>query len=208
MISWFRKVSEVKLDMNIWMESIKNGFDIYLKIAPIAVLIALVLYIKKPSVNQIHFIGIQCLILYVVCLIEVVLFPLPDADRIAAMNGYTGQFIPFKFVSDVLKERSIESVLQVMLNVIMTVPFGFFLKFFLDMKRSNVIILTFLLSLVIELAQLTGLFFTYPGSYRLFDVDDLMLNTVGGLLGAMLSNGVKNLLPDISSVKKIPLSFI
>ena len=49
---------------------------------------------------------------------------------------------------------------------------------------------TFLLSLTIELAQLTGLFFTYPGSYRLFDVDDLMANTLGGFLGTVLSNKV------------------
>ncbi len=194
--------------MNIWMESIKNGFDIYLGIAPITVLIAFVIHIKKTSIDPVCFIGVQCMILYAVCLIEVVLFPLPDEEMIAVMNGYTGQFIPFKFVSDILNERTVESVLQVMLNVIMTIPFGFFLKFFMDMKKSNIIILTFLLSLVIELAQLTGLFFIYSGSYRLFDVDDLMLNTLGGLLGAMLSNGIKNLLPDIMNVKKIPLSFI
>ena len=68
------------------------------------------------------------------------------------------------------------------------------------MKRRNVIILTFLLSLAIELAQLTGLFFIYPGSYRLFDVDDLMLNTLGGFAGTVLANFVSDLIPDTRNV--------
>ena len=33
-------------------------------------------------------------------------------------------------------------------------------------------IFSFLLSLFFEVTQLTGLYFLYPGSYRLFDVDD------------------------------------
>ena len=68
------------------------------------------------------------------------------------------------------------------------------------MKRRNVIVLTFLLSLTIELAQLTGLFFIYPGSYRLFDVDDLMLNTLGGFTGTVLANYVSDLIPDTRNV--------
>ena len=67
-------------------------------------------------------------------------------------------------------------------------------------KRRNVIVLTFLLSLTIELAQLTGLFFIYPGSYRLFDVDDLMLNTLGGFAGTVLANYVSDLIPDTRNV--------
>jgi glycopeptide antibiotics resistance protein len=193
--------------MNIWVESIKNGFEIYLHAAPVIFFIAFAIHIRKKSVNPIRFIGVQCLIVYVICLIEVVLFPLPDQKTIASMDGYSGQFVPLKFIYDILTERSLTSILQVMLNVLMTVPFGFFLKFFLDVKRKNIIFMTFILSFVIEIAQLTGLFFIYPGSYRLFDVDDLMLNTLGGFIGIILSNGIKNLIPDLSTVRKIPVSF-
>ena len=65
--------------------------------------------------------------------------------------------------------------------------------------------MTFLLSLTIELAQLTGLFFTYPGSYRLFDVDDLIMNTIGGFLGTVLANNINNIIPDIYKDKCIAL---
>ena len=186
--------------MNMWLDSLKNGFELYLKAAPLALIITFgFIYVKKTTFNILQLIGIQCLLLYIFCLVEVVLFPLPDAEMIAAMNGYSGQYIPFRFVSDILREKTLKSVLQVLFNILMTVPFGFFLKFFLNVKRKNVILLTFLLSLVIEIMQLTGLFFIFPGSYRLFDVDDLMLNTLGGFAGTVLSNYICGLLPDIHS---------
>ncbi|MDY5875267.1 MAG: VanZ family protein [Bacilli bacterium] len=54
---------------------------------------------------------------------------------------------------------------------------------------------TFLLSLFFELTQLTGLYFIYSRPYRLFDVDDLMINMLGGILGYFIMNKLKVLLP-------------
>ena len=54
---------------------------------------------------------------------------------------------------------------------------------------------TFLLSLFFELTQLTGLNFIYSRPYRLFDVDDLMINMLGGILGYFIMNKLKVLLP-------------
>ena len=54
---------------------------------------------------------------------------------------------------------------------------------------------TFLLSLFFELTQLTGLNFIYSRPYRLFDVDDLMINMLGGILGYFIINKLKVLLP-------------
>lgn len=66
-------------------------------------------------------------------------------------------------------------------NVLGFVPFGFLLPvLFSDTKRMpTVICLTFLLSLCFETLQLIF----KAGS---FDVDDLLLNTAGGLLGYIL----------------------
>jgi len=183
--------------MNIWAENITNGFELYFKFFPLMLFVTFIfILIRKGTVRPAYFFGAHCFVLYLICLIELVLFPLPTVEKIAGMNGYNGQFIPFNFLYDILKDRSILSVLQIILNIVMTIPFGFFLKFFLNMKRRNIIILTFLLSLIIEVAQLTGLFFTYPGSYRVFDVDDLIANTIGGFVGTVLANNVKSLLPD------------
>ena len=46
------------------------------------------------------------------------------------------------------------------------------------------------LSLSVETAQLTALFGIYPCPYRQFDVDDLILNTAGTLLGAALAGAL------------------
>lgn len=195
--------------MNIWTESLINGFELYLKVLPIMIIItAFIIFVIKSRIKILHFIGIQALVLYLICLIEVVLFPLPSTEKIATLHGYEGQFIPFNFLLDIAEDRTVESVLQVLLNILMTVPFGFFFKFFINIKRKNIIIMTFILSLMIELAQLTGLFFTYPGSYRLFDVDDIMMNTLGGFLGTVLANNINGIVTDIFRNKYIALDTV
>jgi glycopeptide antibiotics resistance protein len=182
--------------MNIWAENIISGIELYINLLPLIFIItAFFIFMKKGSIRPVQIIGTQCLVLYLICLINMVLFPLPGIEEISGLNGYNGQFVPFKFVADIAKDRTAKSVLQVLLNIIMTVPLGFFFKFFLNMKIRNVILITFLFSLIIELAQLTGLFFIYPGSYRLFDVDDLMTNTLGGFLGTVVANSVNDLVP-------------
>lgn len=69
-------------------------------------------------------------------------------------------------------------ILNLAFNVIGFMPFGFMLPLLSEKDRRFVIVflLTFELSLVVEVLQL----FTGRGS---FDVDDLMLNTLGGVVG-------------------------
>ena len=65
-------------------------------------------------------------------------------------------------------------------NVLIFIPFGFFLP--MACKYRNVIITvvyTFMLSFSVEVIQLL----TRIGS---FDVDDILLNTIGGLLGYII----------------------
>ena len=55
--------------------------------------------------------------------------------------------------------------------------------------------LTTLLSLFFELTQLSGLYFLYPGPYRLTDIDDIIQNTTGGCIGYALGALALWLLP-------------
>ena len=66
-------------------------------------------------------------------------------------------------------------------------PLGFLAR--AVFKRSLLVstLITAGLSLAIELTQLTGIWGVYDCAYRIFDVDDLMTNTAGGLLGATLA---------------------
>ena len=68
-------------------------------------------------------------------------------------------------------------------NILLTIPFGFYLRYYFKKSKWEVIIYSFVLSCFFELTQLSGLFGIYPYPYRNFQVDDLILNTLGGLIG-------------------------
>lgn len=77
--------------------------------------------------------------------------------------------------------------LQIVLNVLLFVPLGYFLRVIL--KRGVVVatLAGFALSLLVELTQKTGVWHLYSCAYRLFDVDDLIVNTLGATIGSLLS---------------------
>lgn len=94
-----------------------------------------------------------------------------------------------------------------MLNIVITFPFGVYLSYYFKAKWKKVLLFTFLLSLFFEITQLTGLYGIYNHPYRLFDVDDLLLNTFGGMVGYLLSRYITFFLPsrealDRASLKK------
>lgn len=77
--------------------------------------------------------------------------------------------------------------LQIGFNVALFVPFGFFVQLIL---RRGVIVATVLglaVSLLIETTQGTGVWGLYDCPYRLFDLDDLLVNTVGATAGSLAS---------------------
>ena len=102
---------------------------------------------------------------------------------------YHYNLIPFfeikRFVVhyDVLGWKAV--VLNIVGNVVAFMPFGFFLPIFSRRCRYflNTVFYTLELSLAVELIQLV----TKVGS---FDVDDLILNTVGGALGFLVYHTV------------------
>ncbi|WP_309646832.1 VanZ family protein [Nocardioides sp.] len=77
--------------------------------------------------------------------------------------------------------------LQVALNVLLFVPLGYYVR---QILKRGVVVATLLglgTSLLIEVTQLTGVWSVYDCAYRLFDVDDLIVNTLGALGGSLLS---------------------
>jgi glycopeptide antibiotics resistance protein len=77
--------------------------------------------------------------------------------------------------------------LQIALNILLFVPLGYFVRVVL---HRGVVVATTLglgVSLLIELTQRTGVWHLYDCAYRLFDVDDLLVNTVGAVVGSLVS---------------------
>ena len=77
--------------------------------------------------------------------------------------------------------------MQIVLNLLLFVPLGYFLRVILHRGVVVATIAGFGLSLLIELTQKTGVWHLYSCAYRLFDVDDLIVNTLGATVGSLLS---------------------
>lgn len=79
---------------------------------------------------------------------------------------------------DVLNGRG-DFIREIVLNVLMTVPFGFLLPLTKkeNARLSKVIFYTFLLSLAIELLQ------PLIDGFRISDITDIITNVTGGIIG-------------------------
>ena len=129
------------------------------------------------------------LCLYLAILSKLILFKYIPLSEIINHFNFTydeyhwrsNNFIPFKtikfylFFADINLDIRIENLAG---NIVGFMPFGFILPLLAKkfQKLSAVTLSTFCISLTFELLQLIFEF----GS---FDVDDLILNTVGGILG-------------------------
>jgi len=123
------------------------------------------------------------------------LLPLPDP---AGYQCVGANIQPFAFVQDIrdslassgggLRAAVMDfAVLQVVFNVVLFMPLGFFIRV---LGGRGVVIATLTglaTTALIEFTQLTGVWGLYPCAYRFFDVDDLMANTLGALLGSLIA---------------------
>lgn len=80
-------------------------------------------------------------------------------------------------------------------------PFGLYLRYLFKRSFKQTFVLSFLLTLSFELIQRSSLFGLYPRPYRLFDVDDLMINTLGSLIGFGIAVTFSRFLPDLDATK-------
>src|SRR5699024_577974 len=88
------------------------------------------------------------------------------------------------------------------LNIFILLPLGVYMRYFrgktLTVKRMFFI--GFSVSLFFEITQVTGLYGIYTCPYRLFDVDDLILNTTGSVIGFLIAPAILSLFPSEEQV--------
>ncbi|WP_194410169.1 VanZ family protein [Microbacterium cremeum] len=120
------------------------------------------------------------------------LLPLPDPDvlRCAGVNLDLGAFAGG--IRDALSRRGGDAltdpaVLQVLLNVLLFVPLGFFVRVLAGRGIPTALVAGLAVSALVETTQLTAVWGLYPCAYRVFDVDDLLANTCGALAGSLLA---------------------
>jgi len=113
-------------------------------------------------------------IIYIMCLFYVVTFQ--------DVSWSTSNFIPFK---EILRYNvgSRSFFKNIAGNLIMFIPFGFFAGYYLKPKKvSPILLLSVLVSTIIETTQLL--------IGRVFDIDDIILNVLGGVLGYIIYSNI------------------
>lgn len=130
--------------------------------------------------------------LYLCLAVAVVLLPLPAPGD--ARLTQTVQLVPFQWVDDMGVELAkyglpdshallTQTFQQLAMNVLLFVPLGALCVLLWRRGLVATTAIGFGGSLLIEITQLTANFGTAPYVYRIFDVDDLMANTAGAVLG-------------------------
>lgn len=166
-------------------------------------------YRKYGSINKLRTLILYSFILYLLTVYLLVTLPLPNPDSVHASYKEMLNPVTFAFVMDFIKANPFvlfkpatwfmalkHPIFYVpAFNVLMLIPFGMYLRYYFKCSFKKTMLLTALLSLFFELTQLSGLYFIYPGPYRLGDIDDIIQNTIGGCIGYALGWFAVCLLP-------------
>ena len=144
-------------------------------------------------------IGAATISVYAAALVSYTQLPLPATRSLTWCEAYgvpSAQFTPFEsFHTMWLRAGEIgwgamltsQLGLQVILNVLLMIPLGAIVRGYFHQSWFRATAAGFVVSLGIELTQATGLWGLYPCAYRLGDVDDLLTNTLGAGIGALLA---------------------
>lgn len=155
-------------------------------------------------------------ILYCLCAVSLIVFPLPADHSAVVESARTPQLHPFHVIEQIrettdfsLGDRSTWGpalrspvVYEAIFNVMLTVPLGAYLCYLFRCRWWMALLIGMATTLLFETSQLTGLFGLYAHPYRLFDVDDLILNTTGTMLGFWLMIPLAWALPSMDEVNE------
>lgn len=170
---------------NMMIDVLRDTWPILVICSIIFVSMRIVYLVKSDKKIYIHKELLMYLFgIYIMCLFTVVTYQ--------DVESYGNNFTPFKemFRYTLGSNLFIKNVIG---NMVMFMPYGFFTGYFLKINKvSVVLLLSMLVSTSIEIIQ------GYIG--RVFDIDDIILNVIGSIIGFLiykLFNKIKDRLPKI-----------
>ncbi len=160
---------------NVFIESLPNIWPMIVIILVIVTSLRIAYLITKHKKFLLHKELIYLIaITYILCLFYVVTFQ--DS------NYGVSNYIPFKeiFRYNIGSRKFIKNILG---NIMLFIPYGFLSSYILKNRKISItFILSLIVSVTIEVVQY------YIG--RVFDIDDIILNVLGGIIGGLLFIGI------------------
>lgn len=158
-------------------------------------------YRRYGAIPFLRTVLVYAFILYLINAYFQVILPLPSRAEVAASAGKGMQLEVGRTLREIRQAVSFPPhswaevkamlrkpvVYQAVLNLVLLLPLGVYLHYYFRRGFFLSVLLCGLCSLFFELTQYTGLYGIYAHAYRTFDVDDLILNTIGGTLGWLLA---------------------
>lgn len=170
----------------------KNSWPMILILTTILASMKVTYYIKnKQKVVFYQEIMQLGFLIYILCLFYVVTFQ--------DVSWSTSNFIPLKemFRYELGSPLFYRNVIG---NLIMFVPYGFFITYFLKLEKPrSAFILSVIASTTIEVTQLC--------IGRVFDIDDIFLNIIGGITGFYFCHFASKIMDMLPSVLKNELFY-
>lgn len=174
-------------------------------------------YRKHGYINYLRMLVLYSLLLFSMAAYYLIILPFPatfDTCSMQRPGTQHYQITPFTSIMDILRETKVNfanpmsyigilkerAFLQVAFNFLLLLPLGVYLRYYFRRNLLQTVIITFFVSLFFEVTQLTGFYGLYNCPYRLFDVDDLFLNTLGGFAGYMIAPIFTYFLPDVHAM--------
>lgn len=137
-------------------------------------------YVKNITIDyKVEFLNLL-LFLSILFIISLTLFPIKFGYKFKGFEIFN--IIPFRIVLKMFFEYPFwEFLYNVVGNIVLFVPFGFFIYIKYNKNKSNALLAIFIMTLSIEFIQ--GFI-----PYRFCEIDDIILNTFGGYIGITIYN--------------------
>ncbi|TQM82770.1 glycopeptide antibiotics resistance protein [Saccharothrix saharensis] len=184
--------------LSSYLEPVRTGFAAFVGVGALVLLPLVALhYYRFGRVEPRRALVLYGLLAYGLVAMAVIFLPFPSALECTGEDMLSTT--PFQWVTDMRNNLSatgrsgVEAVvtstvfLQQALNVALFVPLGVVLRKSYGRGPFTVIAVGLGISLAVEVVQYTGNLGAFPCPYRIADVDDLISNTAGSLLGWMIA---------------------
>lgn len=137
-------------------------------------------------------------IVYAFALAGYTMLPFPADWSETCQYAVRNNWSPGRFVTDIrdayegTSGASLRQVIaQLGLNVLLFVPLGVFVQQLVTKRWFLTVLIGAAVSVWVEVSQLTAVFGLFPCQWRVFDADDLIMNTAGAALGALLAPALR-----------------